>query len=85
MSTRISRQSFEFSFIRQRMELHPQATAAEIAASLELDGIKVSAEQVRQVMDRTQHTAEQIEDFCFQQKRSPQASKASIEAALHVR
>lgn len=85
MSTRISRQSFEFSFIRQRMELHPQATAAEIAASLELDGIKVSAEQVRQVMDQTRHTDEQIDGFCYQQKRGPQASKSSIRAALQGR
>lgn len=57
-----------FEFIQQRIQLHPQATATEIAASLELDGLKASPEEVRQVMDQTQHTQEQIADFCFQQK-----------------
>lgn len=69
MSTRISRQSFEFIFIRNRIELHPNATAAEIAASLELDGIKVSAERVRQVMDEIQHTENRIDDCCSPRRR----------------
>ncbi len=61
MSTQISRQSFEFSFIRNRIELHPNATAIEIAASLELDGIKVSAERVREVMDHIRYSKDRTE------------------------
>lgn len=61
MSTQISRQSFEFSFIRNRIELHPNATAIEITASLELDGVRVSAERVREVMDHIRHYKDRTE------------------------
>lgn len=61
MSTQISRQSFEFSFIRNRIELHPNATAIEIAASLELDGVRVSAERVREVMDHMRRSRDRTE------------------------
>jgi len=61
VSTRISRQSFEFSFIRNRIELHPLATAIEIAASLELDGVRVSAERVREVMENLRHNKDRTE------------------------
>jgi len=57
-----------FECIRQRIQLHPQATATEIAGSLELDGLEVSPLEVRQVMDQTQHTQAQIAGFCFQYK-----------------
>lgn len=57
-----------FEFICQRIQLHPQAMATEIAASLELDGVKVSPQEVRKVMDRTRHTEDQIDGICLQEK-----------------
>jgi uncharacterized protein YneF (UPF0154 family) len=54
--------------IQQRIQLHPNATASDIAASLEMDGIKVSAMQVRRVMTRTQHAREQIDGVCFEKR-----------------
>lgn len=57
-----------FDFICQRIQLHPRATATEIAGSLELDGVKVSPHLVRQVMDRTRHTQDQIAGLCLQEK-----------------
>ena len=54
--------------IQERIHLHPHATASEIAASLELDGVMVSAAQVQGVMVRTQHTHEQIDGICFEKK-----------------
>jgi hypothetical protein len=52
--------------IQERIQLHPHATASEIAGSLELDGVRVSAVQVHQVMSRTEHAREQIDGICFE-------------------
>lgn len=64
MATRMT--SDVSQLIQQRIQLHPHATACDIAASLEMDGIKVSAAQVRRVMTRTHHAREQIDGVCFE-------------------
>ncbi|HVW36018.1 MAG TPA: hypothetical protein VHB99_01895 [Pirellulales bacterium] len=79
MSTQISRQSFEFSFIRNRIELHPSATAIEIAASLELDGVRVSAERVRDVMDHIRHNKDRTE------ARFPPATRSHVPSSAATR
>lgn len=48
--------------VRQRVQLHPQAHAQEIAAMLELDGIQPPLEVVQRVLDesRSENTGQAI-------------------------
>ena len=43
------------SLIQERVRMHPNAAPQEIAASLEMDGIFVSTEEVQRVMDGAGH------------------------------
>jgi hypothetical protein len=46
----------KFSLIRERLHLHPNAEIRDIVASLEMDGIHVTADEVRDVLAHTEHT-----------------------------
>ena len=38
--------------VEERIRLHPRGAATDIAASLELDGVRVSTAQIRRLMKR---------------------------------
>ncbi len=57
--------------VLERIRLHPHGSANDIAASLELDGIKISPLQVRLVMKRTQHERRQIQAACCDPTQAP--------------
>jgi hypothetical protein len=63
--------------ILERIRLHPHGSAKDIAASLELDGIEVSALQVRRIMKRTQHERQQIEGICGNDPSMPSVRLAT--------